>query len=125
MADNELQHIGVRDFRNNIKNILDGTCFLNHRYIVLRHGIPMAQVTPPMPEADDSISVTQVRGQTKIILESVYYQGKTFSILRYGQPAATISPLEYVADDEYSEKETPLAAVSTGLPSAGQSEAWK
>lgn len=95
MTDNGPRHVNVRTFRNEIKEILDGTRFLKRQYIVTNYGQPVAQVLPPdeLKEADD-LTVTDVRIKTREILEAVCQQSKTFQIVRHGRADALICPLQ-------------------------------
>jgi len=98
MTDNGPQHVNVRTFRSDIKEILDGTRFLSHHYVVTRHGQAVAQLVP-LDRADgeqdpDDITVTQVRIRTREILEAVCHRERTFLIVRHGRPEAILCPLQ-------------------------------
>jgi antitoxin (DNA-binding transcriptional repressor) of toxin-antitoxin stability system len=94
MTDSGPQLISVRTFRNDIKEILDGTRFLKHHYIVTNYGQAVAQVVPPDDAHDmDRLTVTDVRTKTREILEAVGQHNQAFLIVRYGRPEALICPL--------------------------------
>lgn len=85
--------INVLNFRDKLRDVLDGTQFLNQRYIVTRYGDPMVRVGPPISDAEiDRVTVTDVRIRTKEILETVCQRGKPYLVMRYGRAAATIHP---------------------------------
>lgn len=98
MKDAEVQDtftVGIRDLRNRARDVLDGTQFLGHRYIITTHGKPMAQLAPPtMNDPVKSITVTDLRVRTKAILEAVHFSGKVFLVLRHEQAAAILQPLQ-------------------------------
>jgi hypothetical protein len=94
MTNSGPQHISVRTFRNEIKDILDGTHFLDRHYVVTNCGQEVAQVMPPDDtQGIDDLTVTDVRTRTSEILEAVHQQNKTFLIIRHGRPEAIICPL--------------------------------
>ncbi|MBN1934902.1 MAG: hypothetical protein JW934_09575 [Anaerolineae bacterium] len=96
MTDNGPQHVSVRTFRNEIKEILDGTRFLQRHYIITNRDRAVARVIPPAKNwhTMDDVTVTDVRTKTREVLEAVEQHNKTFLIVRYGRPEALICPLQ-------------------------------
>ena len=92
----DYRRTNVANMRVKIKDILDGTAFLRHRYIVTRHGEPVAQITPPPPSSPpggEIISVTDIRNRTREILDAVH-NGRTFLVFRYGRLDAIMQPVQ-------------------------------
>jgi prevent-host-death family protein len=118
MTDNAPQHISVRDFRASIKEILDGTRFLNRCYIVTNRARAVAQVLPPNDDMHDldRVTVTDVRKKSGKLLDAVQQEEKPFIVLRYGRPAALIHP---VTEQNRSTKEVPPADSGRQGHSAG------
>jgi antitoxin (DNA-binding transcriptional repressor) of toxin-antitoxin stability system len=111
------------ELRTDTKNILDGTRFLDHRYIVTRNGIPTAQIVPPSPSDEQDppdITVTDLRMKTREILDAVS-QGKTFLILRYGRADALFCPLSptTLLNEVPKEESSPVVSVTRDTDGGG------
>ena len=60
MSDNEYRYTGTSTLRDDTKSILDGARYLKHRYIVSRHGHPVAQIIPPSDEQGIDIDLQKM-----------------------------------------------------------------
>ena len=105
MGHDQSEHVNIVQLRDKTKDILDGTRFFGHHYVVTRYDVPVAQITPPPAEITNlvRISVTDVRLGAREILEQVQ-DGQTFLVLRYNRVDAALCPVT---------KEMSLAAVTT------------
>jgi antitoxin (DNA-binding transcriptional repressor) of toxin-antitoxin stability system len=122
MSHNEYRYVDIVTLRDDTKDILDGTHFLEHRYIVTKRRTPVAQIIPPTSDTKDTnrITVTDIRLKAREILQAVQ-EGKTFLVLRHGRADAIIcpipkemSPTNAVAGDTGTGRDKlPIAATGT------------